>query len=101
MEGKGGREGKNGLGLKPGLRVLLLWHLGLGREKCDSLQGSPCLGALGQVGSVGHFFSEHRLGRSGGMSRMVWATLGPWCICSYSSPGGTVALKHHSLLSHS
>lgn len=35
------------------------------------------------------------------MSRMVWATLGPWCICSYSSLGGTVALKHHSLLSHS
>lgn len=66
MEGKGGREGKDGLGLKPELRVLLLWHLGLGREKCDSFQGSPCLGALGQVGSVGHFFLSTGWGGVGG-----------------------------------
>lgn len=78
---RGERSGKEVLGLKPGLGVLLAWHSGSGREKRDSLQGSPVWVPQVRWG-MGLLFSEYRLGRSGAMSNGTGCPVGVGLTCS-------------------
>lgn len=81
MEGKGGREGKEVLGLKPRFGVLLLDTQGQAERKETAFKAVHVWVPRVRWG-VGPFFPEHRLGGSGGMSRMGWAVPRVWYICS-------------------